>query len=122
MSFSENSIDVQGKKRLRDMTTLGDFYKQEQEILPLAGPAGEPSASNTESAVANAVVVGLEGVDMSNTDVAKFAGQVGEFVTSEEFWDDMSCEIGQPTPYESEDEFVARCKSVMRSLLGKRLG
>lgn len=104
------------------MATFSDFYKHEQEMLSLAGPSGEPSASGIQTAVANAVVLGLDGVDMSNSDVVKFAAQVGELITAESFLKELSGKIGQPTPDESENEFVERCKQTMFGLLTQRLG
>jgi hypothetical protein len=121
MKFSGCTSGSQGKRGLLDMATFADFYKHAQETLPLAGPSGEPSASGTQTAAANAVVLGLDGVDMSNSDVVKFAGQVGELVIAEPFLNELSCKIGQPTPGESEDEFVARCKQTMFGLLAQRL-
>lgn len=105
-----------------DMATFSDFYKQEQEILPLPGPSGKSNISGTQIAVVNAVELSLAGADMSNADVIKFASQVGALVTGEKFIKELSDKIGEPEKGESEDVFVERCKKTMFDLLGRHLG
>lgn len=104
------------------MATFSDFYKQEQEILPLPGPSGKSNISGTQIAVVNAVELSLASSDMSNADVIKFASQVGALVTGEKFIKELSDKIGEPEQGESEDAFVERCKKTMFDLLGHRLG
>ena len=81
-----------------------------------------------ESSIYNAICAELvtQGVIDSNehstAKIKKFASSVSQLACDIEFIDDLSERVGIPLGNESEDEFVARAKSMMRYLLREKLG
>lgn len=59
---------------------------------------------------------------LSTADVLRLQKGIAEIVTSDSFLTDLSEKVGEPRGNETEDAFVRRAKTEMRSLLRKSLG
>lgn len=51
----------------------------------------------------------------------QFSEELSQLVHSDNFLDELSDKIGQPTEAETEDEFVDRAKTTMRQMLKNKL-
>ena len=100
------------------MDAFYEFIKQ-REMMALPGPGSKSEAQNE---VSQAVSRSLQGSLITDSEVAKFSGQVGAFVTSDDFLQELSDSIGKPEANESREAFVNRCKETMFGILSKRLG
>lgn len=57
----------------------------------------------------------------SNNKEEQFSEELSQLVYSDNFLDELSDKIGQPTEAETEDEFVNRAKTTMRQMLKNKL-
>ncbi|MCO8166823.1 hypothetical protein NJC40_03400 [Pseudomonas sp. 21LCFQ02] len=84
---------------------------------------GEPSKSiasttRVQMGVATAAVLGAT---LGATKSQKFSNSAATLVTSDDFMNELESEIGLPNTDESEDEFVARAKASMLTMLKSKL-
>lgn len=95
------------------MSSFNDFFKTVNTI--------DNSLITSRKEVATTISNSLIGSLFSNSEREKFAAKVSEFAHSDDFLNEVSDDIGLPKDNESEDEFVERAKSTMRTLLMKKL-
>ena len=97
------------------MKPFGDFLS---ERLARALPA--PKDDGTNEPKDRALVVFRDSVPLA--EAQQLANSLGRFVASPEFAAAASGAIPPPRPGESEDDFVARAKSVLEGLLLDKFG
>lgn len=58
---------------------------------------------------------------LGTSKASQFANEAADLITSRNFLDELEANIGKPKTGESEEEFVARAKSTMLTLLSSKL-
>jgi hypothetical protein len=99
----------------KKMSSFNDFFKAVKKT--------DNSLTTSKEVVATTIsntLVSVSGL-FSNSEREKFATKVSEFVLSDAFLNEFSGDVGLPKENESEDKFVERAKSTMRTLLMKKL-
>lgn len=97
------------------MSSFNDFFKTVKTT--------DNSLITSKEVVATTIsntLVSVNGL-FSNSEREKFAAKVSEFAFSDAFLNEFSDDVGLPKENESEDKFVERAKSTMRTLLMKKL-
>jgi hypothetical protein len=92
---------------------------------PLSSSAANLSGAHsaTEGAVARCLskVALQNNIALSSVDVSKFSQKVTDLAYSKQFLSEFSDTVGLPKKEETEEQFVAKAKIMMASLLKKRL-
>ncbi|WP_350647392.1 hypothetical protein [Pseudomonas sp. HY13-MNA-CIBAN-0226] len=86
----------------------------------LVSRSGSTVLNRTLNGVESAVNVATIG-SLGESKAGKFAHDVRALVSSDEFVTQLSEDIGEPIPAETEDEYVERAKQKMRDLLMAKL-
>jgi len=104
------------------MVTLKDFVElTNNEIGNNTSPIKLP-VSQIKSGVMATITPSVAYLScLSTNDVEKFSKNVADLISSKEFIEPLSDEIGIPKDGENEEEFVARAKSAMETMLRKKL-
>lgn len=93
------------------MTTLKEMLK---------GKASKAVLNQTTAGLAANLTLALSSA-LGSSKAQEFSESISDLVSSDNFISDLSDRIGTPLASETEDEFVARAKSLMSSLLSEKL-
>lgn len=108
---------------------MGSLYEYITKNSEANQPALLPSSNETKSA-AVAVTVAIESAVVelltthdvtSKKDALQISDGMAKLVTEDDFLKQLSDTIQKPTKGESEDDFVKRCNSALRSMLDEHL-
>jgi hypothetical protein len=112
------------------MTNFRDFWQETKEAttnLETSLSTSSPSAlsysiqTNVSAIITNVSFFPLTGFNTSLKDAEKkFSKEVAQCATSNEVVDAVSDGIGEPKPYETEEEFVERASDVLRKILREK--
>lgn len=103
------------------MTILEEKTKKKTTLKAmLKDKASRAVLNKTTAGMAVNMALAL-GATLGNSKAQEFSGKVSDLISSDDFISDLSDRIGTPLASETEDEFVARAKSQMRSLLSEKL-
>lgn len=83
-------------------------------------PVSESMAVSTQAGI-KASAVAILGTALGASKATEFAEGAAKLVTDREFLGELEGEIGLPKSGETEDEFVARAKKAMFSMLQTKL-
>ncbi|MGB4497268.1 MAG: hypothetical protein WBI40_01095 [Methylococcaceae bacterium] len=109
------------------MSNFNDFLKSIKtgDSLPSKSESQKVVATAFNDALVSTMAsksIGIERLFSGSGDkTLKFAEKVSELAHSDDFLNEFSDDIGLPKDNESEDDFVERAKSTMKTLLMKKL-
>lgn len=112
------------------MTNFLNFWRQTKEAntnleysLSTPSPDGLSNSiqtSVTAISIATAPFFKLAGINTSLSEAEKFSREVAQCATSDEVISAVSNGVGEPKPYETEEEFVERASNVLRKILREK--
>lgn len=85
-------------------------------VAQASAPAFLTAVGNIQGAVGSTVASSL-----GSEKAVKFSAEVTALVKNKEFLSELGDIVGEPAELETEEQFVARAKEAMRSLLKSRL-
>lgn len=102
--------------------SLKQFIKNEKGRLPGGRSGNLPANVREEASLAISSAVLATGMSVTQKKAYEFGSEVMEISTSDKIIDEFSEKVGTPLESETEDEFVQRASSVLKSILMSKLG
>lgn len=112
------------------MTNFISFWWQAKEATTsLENSLSTPSPSDLSDSIqtnvkaisiTTAPLLKLAGVNTNFEEVETFSREVAQYATSDEVISAVSNGVGEPKPYETEEEFVERASNVLRKILREK--
>lgn len=101
--------------------TLEQFINTEQ-VQPLSSKTLSLQAELSEAKLAISATLRLAGVIVPKSRADDFSSKVIALTTSENIISELSEKVGVPLESETEEEFVRRASSTLKSILMSKLG
>lgn len=91
---------------------LGDFIQQKMSMKALPAPTQAALSLTLPSILSHY---------LAPDDTEHLIQAIGDYLRTDHFSTAVSKAVGEPTPDETEDEFVSRAKTAISQILSKRL-
>ncbi|WP_374090679.1 hypothetical protein [Methylomicrobium lacus] len=104
------------------MNSFKKFIDKAKESPTKTLPASDISLSTIQTSLASVVDGVLTPFSAPSDKKQKFSEEVSNLVQDNSFISDFSDRIGEPSEFETEDEFVDRSKNILRKMLYAKFG
>lgn len=104
------------------MSSFKEFMNDVKKSPSKALPSSDTSLSAIQASLTSAVDSLLTPFAFTNDKKQEFSQEVSNLVQDEAFISKLSDRVGEPSEFETEDEFVERGSEVLRKMLYDRFG
>lgn len=102
------------------LNSFRTFWEKAVKINNLALPSEQSSIQSLIQGDIQKSLLPFEGLLLKSNQVEEFSKQVSDYVNSDEVIRNLSAEIAEPLPDETEEEFIERASQILRNILSEK--